>query len=55
MGRWKPEDDYLLLQAIMQLSNIKEVHRATEFSKPFTLKEIEDRWYATTYDIPISK
>lgn len=55
MGKWKPSDDYLLIQAVLQLEDLFEVHKFTKFSKRFNQKELEDRWFAILYDAPISK
>ena len=55
MGKWTPHDDYLLIQGVMQLMSIEDVHKVIKFSQRFTAKELEDRWYAVLYDVPISK
>lgn len=55
MGKWKASDDYLLIQAVTQLSCLDAVHKCTQFSIKFSLKEIQERWYAILYDAPISK
>lgn len=55
MGKWKPEDDFLLIQSIMQLDCLEDVHMLTKFTKKFTLNELNERWYAILYDAPISK
>lgn len=55
MGKWKPSDDYLLIQSILHVEDLGEVHNLTKFSKKFTLKELENRWFAILYDAPISR
>jgi hypothetical protein len=55
MGKWQPSDDYLLIQSILQLSCLKAVHQCTKFSAKFTIKELQERWYAILYDPSISK
>lgn len=55
MGKWTPHDDYLLIQGVMQLMSLDDVHKVIKFSQKFTAKELEDRWYAVLYDVPISK
>ena len=55
MGKWTPHDDYLLIQSVMQLMSLDDTHRLVKFSQKFTVKELEDRWNAVLYDVPISK
>lgn len=54
MGRWKPTDDVLLIDAVEQLYGLNSVHLAVKFSCQFTLEEIRERWYALLYDPVIS-
>jgi microspherule protein 1 len=55
MGKWKPQDDYLLINTIVNLVNLEDVHKLTPFSADFTINEIQERWYAILYDAPISR
>ncbi len=55
MGKWKPNDDYLLIQSVLNLSNLRDVFNLTNFANEFTLKELEERWYAILHDAPISR
>lgn len=54
MGRWKPTDDILLIDAVEQLLDISLVKQCVKFSCYFTLEEIQERWYALLYDPVIS-
>ena len=54
MGRWKPTDDILLVDAVEQINDLSLVHVAVKFSCRFTLEEIQERWYALLYDPVIS-
>lgn len=53
--RWKPNDDLALVVAVQQLNDLEAVYRSVKFSCKFTLKEIENRWFALLYDPTIAK
>ncbi|RWS17120.1 microspherule protein 1-like protein [Dinothrombium tinctorium] len=55
IGRWKPQDDLMLVIAVQQTNDLESVYRGVKFSCRFSLKEIEYRWYALLYDPTIAK
>ncbi|CAL9704172.1 unnamed protein product [Knipowitschia caucasica] len=55
LGRWKPSDDLLLINAVLQTTDLTLVHLGVKFSCRFTLREIKERWYSLLYDPVISK
>ncbi|KAM9320593.1 microspherule protein 1 isoform 3-T3 [Gastrophryne carolinensis] len=55
LGRWKPSDDLLLINTVLQTNDLQAVHLGVKFSCRFTLSEIQERWYALLYDPVISK
>ncbi|KAG8585830.1 hypothetical protein GDO81_005165 [Engystomops pustulosus] len=55
LGRWKPSDDLLLINTVLQTNDLQAVHLGVKFSCRFTLNEIQERWYALLYDPVISK
>uniref|UniRef100_H2Y4L6 FHA domain-containing protein n=1 Tax=Ciona savignyi TaxID=51511 RepID=H2Y4L6_CIOSA len=54
MGRWKPTDDIMLIDAVEQVQDLNLVHIGVKFSCHFTLEEVQERWYALLYDPVIS-
>ncbi|KAK2174688.1 hypothetical protein NP493_785g01002 [Ridgeia piscesae] len=55
LGRWKAQDDLGLITAVQQTCDLTAVYLGVKFSCKFTLKEIQERWYALLYDPVLSK
>uniref|UniRef100_A0A8C4QKP0 Microspherule protein 1 n=1 Tax=Eptatretus burgeri TaxID=7764 RepID=A0A8C4QKP0_EPTBU len=51
LGRWKPTDDLLLINGVLQVE-LDWVHLG---GCSFSLQEVQDRWYSLLYDPLISK
>jgi microspherule protein 1 len=45
----------MLISAVQQSNDLAAVHLGVKFSCRFTLKEVQERWYALLYDPQISK
>lgn len=54
LGRWRPTDDLMLISAVQQTNDLAAVYLGIKFSCRFTLREIEERWYALLYNPQIS-
>ncbi|KAH1109476.1 hypothetical protein GYH30_008738 [Glycine max] len=52
---WIPEDDLLLKNAVEAGASLESLAKgAVQFSRKYSLKEIQDRWYSLLYDPVIS-
>jgi hypothetical protein len=40
---------------LIQVCDLNTVHSSTKFSKPFTLSDIDARWYSFIYDSEINR
>lgn len=54
-SRWLPSDDLLLINAVQQTNDLQVVHTGVTFSTPFSLSDIQERWYALLYDPIVSR
>ncbi|GFT77578.1 microspherule protein 1 [Nephila pilipes] len=55
VSRWKPTDDLMLILSVQQTNDLETVHRGVKFSAKFSLREVQERWYALLYNVTISK
>ncbi|KAJ6352162.1 hypothetical protein OIU76_001386 [Salix suchowensis] len=52
---WTPEDDVLLRNSIEAGASLESLAKgAVQFSRKFTVREIQDRWYSLLYDPVVS-
>ncbi|XP_010923300.1 uncharacterized protein [Elaeis guineensis] len=55
LTKWIPEDDLLLKNAVEAGASLESLAKgAVRFSRRFTLRELQDRWYSLLYDPDIS-
>ncbi|GLT57961.1 hypothetical protein SLA2020_308920 [Shorea laevis] len=53
---WIPEDDLLLKNAIEAGASLESLAKgAVQFSRKFTVQELQDRWYSLLYDPVVSE
>ncbi|GLT92045.1 hypothetical protein SLE2022_099040 [Rubroshorea leprosula] len=53
---WIPEDDLLLKNAIEAGASLESLAKgAVQFSRKFTVRELQDRWYSLLYDPVVSE
>ncbi|KAK4276535.1 hypothetical protein QN277_014672 [Acacia crassicarpa] len=53
---WTPEDDLLLKNAVEAGASLESLAKgAVQFSRRFTIREIQERWYSLLYDPIISE
>ncbi|XP_028765550.1 uncharacterized protein LOC114723528 isoform X2 [Neltuma alba] len=56
VASWTPEDDLLLKNAVEAGASLESLAKgAVQFSRRFTIREIQDRWYSLLYDPIISE
>ncbi|KAI6182474.1 FHA domain-containing protein [Aphelenchoides bicaudatus] len=53
--RWAVQDDVLLISSVTHVCDLNTVHSSTKFSKPFTLGDIDLRWYSFIYDTEFNR
>ncbi|XP_063709069.1 microspherule protein 1-like [Culicoides brevitarsis] len=54
LGRWKPIDDYLLIENVLAVNDLATIHAGIKFSCHFSLEEIKERWALLMYNKPLS-
>ncbi|XP_010250063.1 PREDICTED: uncharacterized protein LOC104592404 isoform X2 [Nelumbo nucifera] len=55
ISHWIPEDDLLLKNAVEAGASLESLAKgAVRFSRRFTIRELQDRWYSLLYDADIA-
>ncbi|WOL13195.1 hypothetical protein Cni_G21964 [Canna indica] len=56
MTKWLPEDDLLLKNAVEAGASLQSLAKgAVQFSRRFTIQELQDRWLSLLYDLDTSE
>ncbi|KAG6517793.1 hypothetical protein ZIOFF_021191 [Zingiber officinale] len=56
MAKWIPQDDLLLKNAVEAGASLESLAKgAVQFSRRFTIQELQNRWYSLLYDLDASE
>ena len=50
MVRWRKVDDPLLVMGMQQVGSIVTLYQTTKFSRPYSLRELKERWRVLLMD-----
>uniref|UniRef100_A0A7E4VTW5 FHA domain-containing protein n=1 Tax=Panagrellus redivivus TaxID=6233 RepID=A0A7E4VTW5_PANRE len=54
-NRWTVEDDIILMASVQHLCDLPAVLAHCKFSQPYSLHDLDERWYLMLYDKQVSK
>ncbi|KAK6730712.1 hypothetical protein RB195_007277 [Necator americanus] len=55
LRRWTAADDVALVTAVTHVHDLRAAYGSIKFSRPYSMEDIEERWYQLMYDDTLSR